>query len=289
MTIVATTETRNSKWANDPNAFGRKMLSKMGWKGEGLGKNQQGTSTHLRAVKRAESLGIGADTDAFGEKGWNDTNAGFHGVLAKLKREHSSIGGSDDDNGQEVDEATKKKRRKEEKKRKKKEEKRRAKKLRKSSESGNSSSGSDTGHNNTSGGNVRLPQNKVQAGHARKMREAKDIRNKSAADMAAIFGVKADLYKQPKQWVDDNNGGNNDDTTKRSSGIDNDASIVVEKKKKKSKKKKSKDVKEGSDGIDKPKKDKKKRKRSNDGDASSSTHSDDASQKKKRKKDKAKK
>ena len=111
MTIVATTETRNSQWANDPTAFGRKMLSKMGWKGSGLGKNQQGSSTHLRAVKRSESLGIGAESDAFGDKGWQDTNAGFHGVLANLKREYSSSGIQEDD---DVDEATKKKRRKEE-------------------------------------------------------------------------------------------------------------------------------------------------------------------------------
>ena len=92
MTIIAATDTRNSQWANDANSFGRKMLAKMGWKGDGagLGKNQQGTSTNLRAVRRSESLGIGADSDAFGDKGWQDTNRGFHGVLDKLNKEYSS-------------------------------------------------------------------------------------------------------------------------------------------------------------------------------------------------------
>ena len=164
------------------------MLEKMGWKGDGvgLGKNQQGTSTHLRAVKRAESLGIGAETDAFGDSGWQQTNAAFHGVLANLKKEHSgNNSGSDDDDNKEA----RKKRKKEEKKRKKKEEKRRAK-----------AAAADGGASSTDGG-IRLAQNKVQAGHARKMRDAKDIKNKSAADMAAIFGVKADFYKQPKEWV----------------------------------------------------------------------------------------
>ena len=261
MTIVATTETRNSQWANDPNSFGRKMLSKLGWKeGSGLGKNQQGSSTHLRAVKRSESLGIGAESDAFGDKGWQDTNAGFHGVLANLKREYSSSG-IQDDNDEDVDEATKKKRRKEEKKRKKKIEKRRAKQqLLKNSESGNGS-GSGSNTNTNKNGSIRLPQNKVQAGHARKMREAKDISNKSSADMAAIFGVKADFYKQPKNWVE----GDDDKDTPSKDEISN------EKKSKKSKSKKSS---------------KSKRKRSSSDEAAESDTSDS---RKKRKKSKSKK
>ena len=180
MTIVVSTDTRNSQWAQS-DSFGKKMLQKMGWKGDGLGKNQQGTSQNLRAVRRAESLGIGAQNDSFGEAGWAETSRGFHGVLAKLKAEH---GGGEDDSKE-----ARKKRRKEEKKRKKREEKRRAKEA-----AGEGSSGSaDEG--------IRLPQNKVQAGHARKWREAKDLKSKSAEDMAAIFGVKADIYKQPRDWV----------------------------------------------------------------------------------------
>lgn len=171
------------------------MLEKMGWKGDGvgLGKNQQGTSTHLRAVKRAESLGIGAETDAFGDSGWQQTNAAFHGVLANLKKEHSNISSGSDDDGDDSKEA-RKKRKKEEKKRKKKEEKRRAK-------AAAAAAGDGSGSSSGSGSGIRLAQNKVQAGHARKMREAKDIRNKSAQDMAAIFGVKADFYKQPREWT----------------------------------------------------------------------------------------
>mmetsp|Transcript_10896 Transcript_10896/g.21209 ORF Transcript_10896/g.21209 Transcript_10896/m.21209 type:complete len:243 (+) Transcript_10896:138-866(+) len=172
MTIVATQDTRNSEWANAPNSYGRKMLEKMGWKGDGagLGKNQQGTSTHLRAVRRADSLGIGAETDAFGDKGWQESSRGYQSVLASLQQEYSNGNGSDDSDA-------KKKRKKEEKKRKKKEEKKR-----KIGESGV----------------VRLARNKVQAGHARKWREAKDLSNKSSEDMAAIFGVKADFYKHPQ-------------------------------------------------------------------------------------------
>lgn len=205
MTIVATQDTRNAEWATS-NSFGRKMLEKMGWKGDGagLGKNQQGTSTHLRAVKRAESLGIGAETDAFGDSGWQQTNAAFHGVLANLKREHSNNSSSIEADDKE----SRKKRKKEEKKRKKKEEKRRAKAAANGGDTGSSSSGGNNG--------IRLAQNKVQAGHARKMREAKDLRNKSAQDMAAIFGVKADFYKQPREWA-------------RISSVDKDSKGEVEK------------------------------------------------------------
>ena len=41
---------------------------------------------------------------------------------------------------------------------------------------------------------LQLAHNKVSAGHLRKLRDAKNIMKKSASDMAAIFGVKADAY-----------------------------------------------------------------------------------------------
>ncbi|KAL3766257.1 hypothetical protein ACHAW5_008203 [Stephanodiscus triporus] len=202
MTIVAKAETRNSQWANDHTSFGRKMLAKMGWKGDGcgLGKEQQGSSVHLRAMRRVESLGIGAENDAFGDRGWHETNAGFHGVLASLKREYGKSSSSssrvgDDGGGDEEG------RRKTE-----------GRKRRKREEDGatikNKKRGRVDGGNDDGGGGVRLPQNKVQAGHARKMREAKDIRSKSAEDMAAIFGVRADQYKQQYMSfvVDDDDG-----------------------------------------------------------------------------------
>ena len=230
------------------------MLEKMGWKGDGvgLGKNQQGTSTHLRAVKRAESLGIGAETDAFGDSGWQQTNAAFHGVLANLKKEHNSNNNSDNDDAADDDKEARKKRKKEEKKRKKKEEKRRAKAA--------AADGSASNDNGVTG--IRLAQNKVQAGHARKMREAKDIKNKSAADMAAIFGVKADFYKQPKEWVA---ATTTTTTTTASSAEVTDASTEVkevgkERKKAKKSSKEKKKRKHSSDDEDTKEKKKKSKK-----------------------------
>ena len=44
------------------------------------------------------------------------------------------------------------------------------------------------------GEGLMLAKNKVLAGNSRKMRDSKDITMKSAADMAAIFGVRDDVY-----------------------------------------------------------------------------------------------
>ena len=236
------------------------MLEKMGWKGDGvgLGKNQQGTSTHLRAVKRAESLGIGAETDAFGDSGWQQTNAAFHGVLANLKKEHSSINSGSDDgdandnnnNNNNNNKEARKKRKKEEKKRKKKEEKRRAK------ASANGSASNDASSSSSSSG-IRLAQNRVQVGHARKMREAKDIKNKSAADMAAIFGVKADFYKQPREWVATHHAGVTDPSTEVK--VTEESKEQHKKSKKSSKEKKKRKHSSGDEEDTKQKKKKSKK------------------------------
>lgn len=232
------------------------MLAKMGWKGDGsgLGKTQQGTSTHLRAVRRAESLGIGAENDAFGEKGWQDTNAGFHGVLANLKREYSSIGGSsnssDRNSESDVDEGTRQKKKKKIRKadEKKQSNGERSMKMNKTDGTRDKTSGSKVTTNG-----LRLPQNKVQAGHARKMREAKDIRNKSAEDMAAIFGVKADFYRKPRDWISEegesgNRSRNISGGAGSSSSKDQDSSSgAVEKKEKRKKRKSQMKAKVGSD------------------------------------------
>lgn len=153
MTIVATEDSRNADWKNS--SKGASLLKKMGWtEGQGLGRQKQGTAHALRAVKRSEeTLGIGASSaDLHGEAGWNDTSDNFASVLSKLQQHHgdSSSNSSDDDNN--------KKRKKKKKSKKKKE--------------------------------LTLARNKVTAGHSKKMRESKCLKNKSEADMAAIFGTK---------------------------------------------------------------------------------------------------
>ena len=164
MTIIAGEESRNSEWANDTSSFGQKMLVKMGWaKGKGLGKNQQGTQSNLRALRREDGLGIGASTDTLGEEGFSTTSRNFHGVLANLQQVHG-----------ESDERKKKKSKKDRKK-------------------NNRAEGSDSC-------GLTLSQTRVAAGHAKKMREAKDLSKKSAEDMAAIFGMKVEAYQSNSVW-----------------------------------------------------------------------------------------
>ena len=152
MVIKNDADTRNEAWAKDKSSFGHRMLAKMGWEeGKGLGKNKQGTVNNLRAVRRAESLGIGATTDLHGDEGFHVTKNNFLGVLERLKQEHDT--GKDD--------------------KKKKKQKRKVTK---------------------DGEGITLAQNRVNAGHARKMRESKDLSKKSKEDMAAIFGMKVDAY-----------------------------------------------------------------------------------------------
>ena len=164
MVIVNTEDTRNSSWAKDTSGFGHRMLAKMGWKeGEGLGKDGQGNKNSLRAVKRVdEVLGVGATTDTHGNSGFDESRSNFKNVLERLKEQH---GQGRADNEINEDKVSKKKKKK-----------RKDKTSKKSSKSKKSKK-------------VSLAQNRVQAGHAKKMREAKDLSTKSKADLAAIFGT----------------------------------------------------------------------------------------------------
>ena len=228
MTIVSGEDHRNSEWANNTSAFGQKMLLKMGWKkGNGLGKNQQGTNTNLRAVRRQESLGIGATTDTQGDEGFSETSKNFHGVLAQLQAAHGDSSSSSKSS--------------KDKKKKKKSEKKSSKKELNRKDSG-----------------LTLSSKRVTAGHARKMREAKDLNSKSKEDMAAIFGMKVDQYQQNSVWgrmstISDNSGAEDEEKKEEDAAVSTE-----EKEKKKRKKDKKKRKKERDSDEEKPKKKKKK-------------------------------
>lgn len=221
MTIVSGEDLRNADWAKDTSAFGQKMLLKMGWKqGNGLGKNQQGTNTNLRAIRREVNLGIGAKTDTLGDEGFTVTSRNFHGVLATLHAEHGDSGTS---------KSSDKKKKKSEKKKSSKEKK---------------------GLNRMDSG-LTLSSKLVTAGHARKMREAKDLTKKSPEEMAAIFGMKVEQYQSTSVWgrlsTLSSKGDSSDVEEKKEEEISADAK--AEKKRKKDKKKRK-----AKDADDKPKK-----------------------------------
>ncbi len=147
MTIVQTEDNRNQEWRNSN--VGSKLLAKMGWtEGSGIGKRNVNT-TALRAVKRQEGLGIGAKRQT--EGGPSESTGTFAAVLANLKTHHGSTNNTKKLSKKEAKKAAKKAAMKASKKK------------------------------------LSLPQNKVLAGHARKMRAAK-FGAKSAEDLACIFG-----------------------------------------------------------------------------------------------------
>lgn len=214
----------------------------MGWKeGKGLGKNHQGTNSNLRAVRREEGLGIGAKTDLFGEDGFSKTSQNFHGVLANLHVEHGINNGSKNNSDSNDDSEKSKKKKKKDKNA----------KLEKS-ESG-----------------LTLSKNKVTAGHAKKMRESKDLTKKSKEDMAAIFGMKVEQYQKNSVWgrlssltSSSDNGKEKDEIRKSPPTSDNESKKKrKEEKKKRKRKDKEEDTQEIDDSEKKSKKSKKKRKK----------------------------
>ena len=54
--------------------FGKRMLEKMGWKsGDGLGKEGQGMTEHVKVKKREEAVGLGADAkERMDDTWWSD-------------------------------------------------------------------------------------------------------------------------------------------------------------------------------------------------------------------------
>jgi len=182
MVIVNTEDSRNKAWAKDKSGFGHRMLTKMGWTdGKGLGKDEQGMNLNLRGVRRTEeTLGIGANTDTHGSEGWEKTNKNFHDVLATLRVHHSET----------LSKKEKKRRKKKNDKKSKKDKSSHNESVHDSNRSGSSSNGNVSG--------LILPQNKVTAGHAKKMRDAKDLTNKSDSDMAAIFGFTPQQFQFQK-------------------------------------------------------------------------------------------
>lgn len=157
MTILQIEDQRNLEWRT--NNVGSSLLQKMGWReGSGIGKRAS-NSTALRAVKRQDGLGLGAKMAT--EGGQSESTSTFAAVLANLQMHHGSSHGSSSSDAESSTDGKASK-----KKSKGKGEGKKSKRPKK---------------------RLVLPQNKVIAGHAKKMRLAK-FGEKSAEDLACIFG-----------------------------------------------------------------------------------------------------
>ena len=235
MTIVQTEDNRNQEWRNSN--VGSKMLAKMGWtEGSGIGKRNVNT-TALRAVKRQEGLGIGAKRQT--EGGPSESTGTFAAVLANLQAHHGTSNNNNNNNNTTTAKLSKK------------EAKKAAKAAKKAKKK------------------LSLPQNKVLAGHARKMRAAK-FGAKSAQDLACIFGntevVETALggaFRIPAVKAADTKSKKRAASSSSSSSSDSDSDEEKRASKKRKKEKRADDKKHKKNKKEKKsKKDKKKKSKS---------------------------
>ncbi|CEL94736.1 unnamed protein product [Vitrella brassicaformis CCMP3155] len=79
-------------------SFGEVMLKKMGWKeGNGLGREQQGTTSCLQIKKREQALGLGADSKDAPEEQWKNWWGDLYNNIANKIQTHHTTHDSDDD------------------------------------------------------------------------------------------------------------------------------------------------------------------------------------------------
>lgn len=98
-------DTQNKAWAEDKSGFGYRMLAKMGWsEGKGLGVNEDGMTSHIRAKRRRTNGGVGTDCRASAQ--WKVPGAvasGFNDVLARIATPQSPGDSPDASDGEASD------------------------------------------------------------------------------------------------------------------------------------------------------------------------------------------
>lgn len=78
-----------TRWAASGKNFGKNLLKKSGWsEGTGLGKEQEGTTTHVKVSRKDDVMGIGYKAGV--QDTWSAQSVGFADVLDRLKTTKSS-------------------------------------------------------------------------------------------------------------------------------------------------------------------------------------------------------
>ncbi|CAI4225206.1 unnamed protein product [Auanema sp. JU1783] len=83
---------RNLTWKNEEDSVSKKLMRKMGWNsGDGLGKNRQGSSEHLKPKANYSGKGLGADKVASYDSTWIGHHDDFADLLSALNKNKESI------------------------------------------------------------------------------------------------------------------------------------------------------------------------------------------------------
>ena len=81
---------QNKKWTDDSNRIGLKLLSKMGWsEGKGLGANQCGIKTNIKATLKSDTMGIGATRN--NQDNWLENAFGFDDMLKNYSAQDTNL------------------------------------------------------------------------------------------------------------------------------------------------------------------------------------------------------
>ena len=92
------TDPRNLNWKTDEQKVSRKLMEKMGWnEGQGLGRNNQGNSEHLKLKANRGARGLGGDKLADYDSTWISHHDDFADLLKALNENKKSVNAEDKD------------------------------------------------------------------------------------------------------------------------------------------------------------------------------------------------
>ncbi|KAJ3406187.1 hypothetical protein HDV05_006126 [Chytridiales sp. JEL 0842] len=81
---------QNKAWAEDKSKLGYKMLKSLGWsEGKGLGKHEDGNTSHVKVQTKQNTWGIGADKKTV--ENWLDNALGFESLLSNLNESVAAV------------------------------------------------------------------------------------------------------------------------------------------------------------------------------------------------------
>ncbi|RNF26741.1 Pin2-interacting protein X1 [Trypanosoma conorhini] len=87
-----------TRWSRSANNIGKSMLKRSGWtEGSGLGRNQEGVTSHIKTRRKDGVMGVGYEGGV--QEAWSTQSVGFADVLSRIKSAVAS-GSSDSEEGE---------------------------------------------------------------------------------------------------------------------------------------------------------------------------------------------